>query len=131
MNDDPPEIVVAQHVVGPDNRSDGLRTATNACDDVLPNIRIESFRAIFRIMQASDRESHSDDKAQTVVTDRFLQHDKAAGVFLFIRDHTTEGDFPAKGIQRILRIEDGGFDTEYFQLLQVTAAGIANSNQRR
>jgi|GEM_PF-3557921 hypothetical protein len=131
MNDDPPQVVLAQHIVGPDNRSDGFRTATNTRHDVLSNIRIETFWSLGGIMQPSDRESHGDGKANSFVADRFLQHDKAAGVFLFIRNDSTESDFPAERIQRFLRIEDGGFDTEHFKLLQVAATGVSNSNQRR
>ena len=131
MNNDPPQIVFAQHIVRPDNRSDRFRTATNTGDDVLPNIRIETFRAIGRIMQPSDRESDGDGKADTVVADRFLQDDKAAGVFLLIRNDTTEGDFPTERIQRILRIKNGGFDAEHFELLQVAAAGVAHANECR
>ena len=131
MNDDPTEVVLAQHIVRPDDRSDRLLTPTNTGDDILPHIRIETFRALGRIMQASDCESHSDGKADTVVADRFLQHDKAARVFLFIRNDSTEGDFAAKRIQRFLRIEDGGFDAEHFELLQVAATGVAHADECR
>ena len=130
MNDDPPQVVLAQHIVRPDNRSDGFRTATNTGDDVLPNIRIETFRALGRIMQPSDRESHSDGEADTVVTDRFLQDDKSPGVFLLIRHNTTKGDFPAEGIQRILRIKNRFIDSNDFKLLQIHAARIAHADQR-
>lgn len=82
-------------------------------------------------MQPSNRESHSDSKADTVVTNWFLQDNKATGVFLFIRHDTTKGDFPAKSIQRILRIEDGSLNAEHFKLLQVAATGVANANERR
>lgn len=131
MNDDPPQVVLAQHIVGPDNRSDGFRTATNTRHDVLSNIRIETFWSLGGIMQPSDRESHGDGKANSIVADRFLQHDKAAGVFLFVRHDTAKRDFTSEGIQGILRIEDGGFDAEHFELLQVAATGVSNSNQRR
>lgn len=131
MNDDPPQIVLAQHIVRPDNRSDGFRAATNTGDDVLPHIRIETFRALGRIMQASDRESDGDGKADTVVADRFLQNDKATGVFLFVRNDSTEGDFAAKRIQRFLWIEDGGFDAEHFELLQVAPTGVAHADECR
>ena len=131
MNDDPPEVVLAQHIVRPDDWCDGFRTATNTGDDVLPNIRIETFRALGRIMQASDRESDGDGKADTVVADRFLQDDKSPGVFLFMRYDTTEGDFPPESIERFLRIEDRGFDAEHFELLQVAATGVAHSDECR
>jgi len=131
MNDDPPEVVFTQHIIGPDNRSDRFRATPNTGDDVLPNIRIEAFWALGRIMQPSDRESDGDGKADTVVADRFLQDDKAAGVFLIIRNDTTEGDFPTERIQRILRIENGGFDAEHFELLQVAATGISDSDECR
>jgi hypothetical protein len=131
VNNDPPQIVFAQHIVGPDNRGDGFRAATNTGDDVLPNIRIETFRALGRIMQPSDREPHGYGKADTVVANRFLQDDKAAGVFLFIRDDTAKGDFPAEGIQSILWIEDRGFDAEHFELLQVSATSVSHADQCR
>ena len=131
MNDDPAEVVFAQHIVGPDDRSDRLLTATNTGDNVLPHIRIETFRSVGRIMQPSDRESDGHSKADTVVTDRFLQDDKAAGVFLFIRHDTTKGHFPAKSIQRILWIEDRGFDAKHFKLLQVAATGVAHADECR
>lgn len=129
MNDDPPEVVLAQHIVRPDNRSDRFRAATNTGDDVLPNIRIETFWSLGGIMQPSDRESDGDGKADSVVTNRLLQDDEAARMFVFIRHHTSKSDFAAKRIQRFLRIEDGGFDAEHFELLQVAATGVANSNQ--
>lgn len=131
MNDNPTKVVFAQHIVGPDDRSDRLLTATNTGDDVLPNIRIEIFRSFGRIMQPSDRESDGHSKADTVVANWFLQHDKAARVFLFIRNDSTEGDFAAKRIQRFLRIEDGGFDAEHFKLLQVAATGVAHADECR
>ena len=131
MNDNPPQIVLSQHVVGPDNRSDGFRAATNTGDDVLPNIRIETFRALGRIMQPSDCESNSHSQADAVVADRFLQDDKASGVFLFIRNDTAKRDFTPEGIQRILRIEDGGFDAEHFELLQIAATGVPHADECR
>ena len=129
MNNDPPQIVFAQHIVRPDNRSDRFRTATNTGDDVLPHIRIETFRALGRIMQPSDCESNSHSQADTVVADRFLQDDKASGVFLFIRNDTAKRDFTPEGIQRILRIEDGGFDAEHFELLQIAATGVSHADE--
>ena len=129
MNNDPPQIVFAQHIVGPDNRGDGFRAATNTGDDVLPNIRIETFRSVGRIMQPSDRESHGDGQPHAIVTDRFLQDDKAAGVLLFIRHDSTKGHFPAKSIQRILRIEDGSLNAEHFKLLQVAATGVSHADE--
>jgi hypothetical protein len=131
VNDNPPQIALSQHVVGPDNRSDGFRATPNAGDDVLPNIRIETLRALGRIMQPSDRESHGDGQPHAIVTDRFLQDDKAAGVFLFIRNDAAKRDFTPEGIQRILRIEDGGFDAKHFELLQVAATGITDSDECR
>ena len=131
MNDNPTKVVLAQHIVRPDDRSDRLLTATNTGDTVLPHIRIETFRSFGRIMQPSDRESHSDGKADSVVADRFLQDDKAAGVFLFIRNDTAKCDFPAKSIQRFLRIEDRGFDAKHFELLQVAATGVAHADECR
>jgi hypothetical protein len=131
VNDDPTQVVFAQHIVRPNNRSDGFRATPNTVDDVLPNIRIETFRSVGRIMQPSDRESHSDGKADSVVADRFLQDDKAAGVLLLIRDDTAKGDFPAEGIQSILRIEDRSFNAEHFELLQVAATGVAHANECR
>ena len=131
VDDDPAEVVLAQHIVGPDDRSDRLLTATNTGDNVLPHIRIETFRSLGRIMQASDCESHSDGKADTVVADRFLQDDKSPGVFLFIRNDSTEGDFAAKSIERFLWIEDRGFDAEHFELLQVAATGVAHADECR
>ena len=130
MNDDPTEVVLAQHIVRPDDRSDRLLTPTNTGDDILPHIRIETFRALGRIMQASDCESHSDGKADTVVADRFLQHDKAARVFLFIRHDTAKRDFASKGIQRILWIKNRFIDSNDFKLLQIHAARIAHADQR-
>jgi hypothetical protein len=129
VNNDPPQIVFAQHIVRPDNRSDRFRTATNTGDDVLPHIRIETFRALGRIMQPSDREPHGYGKADTVVANRFLQDDKASGVFLFIRNDTAKRDFTPEGIQRILRIEDGGFDAKHFELLQVAATGVSHADE--
>ena len=129
MNNDPPQIVFAQHIVGPDNRGDGFRAATNTGDDVLPNIRIETFRSVGRIMQPSDRESNSHSQADTVVADRFLQDDKASGVFLFIRNDTAKRDFTPEGIQRILRIEDRSFNAEHFELLQVAATGVSHADE--
>ena len=129
MNNDPPQIVFAQHIVRPDNRSDRFRTATNTGDDVLPHIRIETFRALGGIMQPSNRESNSDGKADSVVADWFLQDDKASGVFLFIRNDTAERDFTPEGIQRILRIEDGGFDAEHLELLQIAATGVSHADE--
>jgi hypothetical protein len=82
-------------------------------------------------MQPSDREPHGYGKADTVVANRFLQDDKAAGVFLFIRHDTAKRDFPAKSIQRILRIEDRGFDSEHFELLQVAATGVSHADECR
>jgi hypothetical protein len=131
MNNDPTEVILAQHIVRPDDRSDRLLTATNSGHDVLPHIRIETFRSVGRIMQPSDRESHGDGKADTVISDRFLQDNKSPGVFLFIGHDTTEGDFTPEGIQSILRIEDRGFDAEHFELLQIAATGVAHSNQCR
>lgn len=131
VDDDPAEVVLAQHIVRPDDRSDRLLTPTNTGDDILPHIRIETFRALGRIIQASDRESDGDGKADTVVADRFLQHDKAAGVFLFMRYDTTEGDFPPESIERFLRIEDRGLDAEHFELLQVAATGVAHADECR
>ena len=122
MNDDPPQVVFAQYIIGPDDRGDGFRTATNTGDDVLPNIRIETIRSVGRIMQPSNRESHSDGKADTVVTDWFLQDDKSPGVFLLIRHDAAKGDFASKGIQRILRIENRFIDSNDFKLLQIHAA---------
>ena len=131
MNDDPTQIVLAKHIVRPDNRSDGFRATTNTGDDVLPNIRIETFRSVGRIMQPSDRESDGHSKADTVVANWFQQDDKAAGVFLFMRYDTTEGDFPPESIERFLRIEDRGFDAEHFELLQVAATGVAHADECR
>jgi hypothetical protein len=129
VNNDPPQIVFAQHIVGPDNRGDGFRAATNTGDDVLPNIRIETFRAVGRIMQPSDRQSDGDGNADAVVADRFLQDDKSPGVFLLVRNDSTEGDFAAKRIQRFLRIEDRGFDAEHFELLQIAATGVSHADE--
>ena len=131
MNDDPTQVVFPEHVVGPDNRGDGFRAATNTGDDVLPHIRIETFRSVGWIVQAGNRESNSYSQADAIVADRFLQDDKASGVFLFIRNDSTKGHFPAKSIQRILRIEDRSVDAEHFELLQVAATGVANANERR
>ena len=131
MNDNPTEVVLAQHIVRPDDRSDRLLTPTNTGDDILPHIRIETFRALGRIMQPSDRESDGDCQPHAVVADWFLQDDKSPGVFLFIRNDSTEGDFAAKRIQRFLRIEDGGFDAEHFELLQVAATGVAHADECR
>jgi hypothetical protein len=131
MNDNPPQIVFAQHIVRPDDRSDRLLTATNTGDNVLPHIRIETFRSFGRIMQPSDCESDGDGKADTVVADRFLQDDKAAGVFLFMRYDTTKGDFPPESIERFLRIEDRGFDAKHFELLQVAATDVSHANECR
>ena len=131
MNDDPTQIVFPEHIIGPNNRSDGFRATTNAGDDVLPHIRIETFRALGRIMQPSNRQSDGHNQADAIVADRFLQDDKAAGVLLFIRHDSTKGHFPAKSIQRILRIEDGSLNAEHFKLLQVAATGVANANERR
>lgn len=131
MNDDPTQIVFPEHIIGPNNRSDGFRATANAGDDVLPHIRIETFRALGRVMQPSNRQSNSHSQADTVVANRFLQDDKAAGVFLFIRHDTAKRDFPAKSIQRILRIEDRGFDAEHFELLQVAATGVAHADECR
>jgi hypothetical protein len=80
-------------------------------------------------MQTSDCESHSDSKADTVVTNWFLQDDKASGVFLFIWNDTAKRDFTPEGIQRILRIEDGGFDAKHFELLQVAATGVSHADE--
>jgi hypothetical protein len=129
VNDDPTQIVLSPHVVGPDNRSDGFRAATNTGDDVLPNIRIETFRSVFRIVQAGNRQSDGHSEADSVVADRFLQDDKASGVFLFIRNDTAKRDFTPEGIQRILRIEDGGFDAKHFELLQVAATGVSHADE--
>ena len=131
MNDDPTEVVLAQHIVRPDNRSDGFRATTNTGDDVLPNIRIETFRTVFRIVQPSDCKSYGDGQPHAIITDRFLQDDKAAGVILFIRHDSTKGDFSAKSIQRILRIEDGSLNAEHFKLLQVAATGVAHADECR
>jgi hypothetical protein len=129
VNDDPTQIVFPEHIIGPNNRSDGFRATANAGDDVLPHIRIETFRALGRIMQPSDCESNSHSQADTVVADRFLQDDKASGVFLFIRNDTAKRDFTPEGIQRILRIEDGGFDPEHFELLQIAATGVSHADE--
>jgi len=129
VNDDPTQIVFPEHIIGPNNRSDGFRTATNTGDDVLPHIRIETFRSVGRIMQPSDRESHGDGQPHAIVTDRFLQDNKASGVFLFIRNDTAKRDFTPEGIQRILRIEDGGFDAEHFELLQIAATGVSHADE--
>ena len=129
MNDNPTKVVFAQHIVGPDDRSDRLLTATNTGDDILPHIRIETFRSFGRIMQPSDCQSNSHSQADAVVADRFLQDDKASGVFLFIRNDTAKRDFTPEGIQRILRIEDGGFDAEHFELLQIAATGVSHANE--
>jgi hypothetical protein len=129
VNDNPPQIALSQHVVGPDNRSDGFRAATNTGDDILPNIRIETFRALGRIMQPSNRQSDGHSQADAIVADRFLQDDKASGVFLFIRNDTAKRDFTPEGIQRILRIEDGGFDAKHFELLQVAATGVSHADE--
>jgi hypothetical protein len=131
MDDDPPQVVLAQYIVRPNNRSDGFRTASNTRHDVLSNIRIETFWSLGGIMQPNDRESHGDGKANSIVADRFLQHDKAAGVFLFIRHDTAKRDFTSEGIQGILRIEDGGLDAEDFKLLQIAAAGVAHADECR
>ena len=131
MNDDPTEVVLAQHIVRPDDRSDRLLTATNTGHDALPHVCIETLCTVGRIMQPSDCESHGDGKADTVVAYRFLQHDKAARVFLFMRYDTTEGDFPPESIERFLRIEDRGFDAEHFELLQVAATGVAHADECR
>ena len=131
MNDNPTKVVFAQHIVGPDDRSDRLLTATNTGDNVLPHIRIETFRSFGRIMQPSDCESHGDGKADTVVANWFLQDDKSPGMFLLIRHHTTEGDFPPESIQRFLWIEDRGFDAEHFELLQVSATSVSHADQCR
>jgi hypothetical protein len=131
VNNDPPQIVFAQHIVRPDNRSDRFRTATNTGDDVLPHVRIESFRAVFRIVQAGNCQSDGHSQADAIVADRFLQDDKASGVFLFIRNDTAKRDFTPEGIQRILRIEDGGFDAKHFELLQVAATGVSHADECR
>ncbi|MFO0976748.1 MAG: hypothetical protein U0996_10145 [Planctomycetaceae bacterium] len=131
MNDDPSQIAFTEDIIGPDNRSDGLRAATNTGDDVLPNIRIESFRTVFGIIQAGNRQSDGHSQTDAIVTDRFLQNDKASGVFLFIRNGAAECHFTSEGVQRVLRIEDRCFNAEHFKLLQVAAASIANANQCR
>ena len=131
MDDNPAEIVLSQHIIGPNDRSDGLRAATNTGDDVLPNIRIESFGTVFGIVQAGNRQSDGHSQTDAVVADRLLQDDKASGVFLFIRNDAAECHFTPEGVQRVLRIEDGGFNAEHFKLLQVAAAGVANANEGR
>ncbi len=131
MNDDPTEVVLAQHIVRPDNWSDRLLTATNAGDNVLSHIGIETFCTVSRIMQPRDCEPHGDGKADTVVADRFLQHDKTPGVFLLIRHDTAKRHFPPESIERFLWIEDRGFDAEHFELLQVAATGVAHADERR
>ncbi len=130
MNDDPPQVVFAQYIIGPDDRGDGFRTATNTGDDVLPNIRIETIRSVGGIMQPSNRESHGNGKTNAVVADRFLQDDKASGVFLFIGHDSSKSHFPTKGIQRILRIENRFIDPDDFKLLQIHTARIAHADQR-
>ncbi|MBL8818710.1 MAG: hypothetical protein JNL58_21965 [Planctomyces sp.] len=129
MNHNPTKIVLSQHIIGPNDRSDGLRAATNAGDDVLPNVGVESFGTVFRIVQAGNRQSDGHSQTDTIVADRFLQDDKASGVFLFIRNDAAECHFTSEGVQRVLRIEDGGFNAEHFKLLQIAAAGIPNANQ--
>lgn len=131
MNDHPPQIAFTQNIVGPHNWSNGFRTATKAGDDALPDIRIESFRTVFRIVESGDRESHGHGQTDTIVANRFLQDDKAAGVFLFIRNDASKRDFTTECVQRFLRIKDWSFDTEHFKLLQIAAAGIADTNQCR
>ncbi len=131
MNNDPTQIAFPEHIIGPNNRSDGFRATTNTGDDVLPNIRIETFRTVFRIVQPSDCKSYGDGKADAVIADRFLQDDKASGVLLFIGHDSSKSHFPTKGIQRILWIEDRGFDAEHFELLQVAATGIAHADECR
>ena len=131
VNDDPSQIAFTEDIVGPDNRSDGLRTPTNTGDDVLPNIRIESFGTVGRIMQPRNRQSDSHSQTDAIVADRFLQDDKASGVFLLIRNDAAECHFTSEGVQRVLRIEDRSFDAEHFELLQISATGIAHANHCR
>lgn len=131
MDDHPPQIAFTENIVGPDNWSNGLRSATNTGDDVLPNIRIESFRTVFRIVESGNRQSDGHCQANSVVADRFLQDDKTAGVFLFIRNDTPKRDFTTECVQGFLRIEDRSVDPQHFELLQIAAAGIAHANKCR
>jgi hypothetical protein len=52
-------------------------------------------------------------------------------VQLLIGQHAAKCDFPAKGIQRSLRIKDRGVDPEDLKLFQIPIAFVANANQRR
>ena len=106
MNDDPSQIAFAEDIIGPDDRSNGLRAAMNTGDDVLPDIGVVSFGTVFRIVQTGNRQSDSHSQANSVVADRFLEDDKAAGVFLFIWYDAAECHFTPESIQRVLRIED-------------------------
>jgi hypothetical protein len=131
MNDDPPQIVLAEDIVGPDDWSNGLSAATDAGHKTVSNIRIVSFRSFRRIMQPGDRQSDRHSQTDTLVANRFLQDDETTGVLFFVWNHPAKGDFSSKGVQRLLRIKDRGFDTKHFELLEVATTGVAHANECR
>ncbi len=50
---------------------------------------------------------------------------------MLIGQHTAKCDFPAKGIQRSLRIKDRCLYPEDLKLFQIPITFVANANQRR
>ena len=122
MNDDPPQIVVIDHIVGPDNRSNNLLPATYAGDYALTHVGIITFRTIVRIMQPCNRQPDHDRQPHAAITHWFLQNHEAAGMQLLIGNDTAKRHFAAEGIQRILRIKNRLIDSNDFKLLQIHAA---------
>ena len=122
MNDYPSQIVVIDHIIGPDDRSNDFLPATYAGDYALTHVGIITFWTIVRIMQPCNGKPDHDRQPHTAITHWFLQDHEAAGMQLLIRNDTAKGDFASKGVQCILRIEDWFINPEDFELLQIHAA---------
>jgi hypothetical protein len=131
MNHDPPQIVVINHIVGPDDGSNHFLPATYAGHYALTHVGIIAFRAIVRIVQSSNRQADDDRQSDAAITNGFLQNHETPGMLLFVRHDTAKRHFPAEGIQCILRIENRFINPKDFKLLQIHAAGITDANQRR
>lgn len=78
MNHHPAQIIIVDLFISPDNRRNRLLAATDARDDALSHIRIETVWSVFGIVQARNGQPHRTCQAHPVIADRFLQNDEAA-----------------------------------------------------
>lgn len=131
MNHDPAEIVFIDHIIGPNDGCDRFLSAAEAVDLILPHVGIQSFGTIVRVMQSDNGQSDGHGQAHATIGHRFLQNNKPAFMLFFIRNNATERDLAPEGVQRILRFEDRGFQSQYFELFQILTTAIAHPNERR